>query len=148
MRLAVCLLLFNAAAAAPEEATVRRDAREILQYGVPRTATTLQYMTLWAYVCALSMDANVIKAHNLQPQLNRARKGAAPLFITHQTKGAVNKFGVPAEFRPGAWRETARTLERQWKLPEGAHPGWKSNVHTSSRGTASRRRRGMSPEWR
>ena len=47
--------------------------------------------------------------------------GHVPLFVTHVTEShARNAFGVPEDFRPDTWRETARTLERQWKLPAGA----------------------------
>ena len=64
--------------------------------------------------------------------LNDARRGA-PLFVTarttssnetggstHSKKGvALDRFSQPADFRLGAWRETARKLETAWHLPLG-----------------------------
>jgi hypothetical protein len=57
-------------------------------------------------------------------------KDGVPLFVTHVTSHSSNLEGNPLErrhtfdvskdFRPNTWRETARTLERQWKLPAGA----------------------------
>ena len=40
--------------------------------------------------------------------------------LEKRERATRNKYGVGDGFRPDAWRETARALEREWKLPEGA----------------------------
>ena len=40
--------------------------------------------------------------------------------LRKRERATGNKYGVGDGFRPDAWRETARALEREWKPPEGA----------------------------
>ena len=93
-------------------------AKRLVQYGIKRSATTLQWVIVEAYVCALGMDGHVEKLHDQAKALSMVKDGV-PLFVTHVTR-SLHTFGVSEDFQPNTWRETARTLERQWKLPAGA----------------------------
>lgn len=84
-----------------------------VQYGVPRTATTLQFISMRACLCAIGhTSAQVIKAHNLSRVINQARTGAV-LFVT-SGKG----FDSPSPYEP--WQFEARELENAWKIPKGS----------------------------
>ena len=93
-----------------------RNATRFVQFGAGRTATTLQWASVTAYICALGLDARVSKTHNLEYALLMAKRGS-PLFVTHQTSQNY-RFDVPESFQKGDWRKTRARLEKTWKLPE------------------------------
>ena len=69
-------------------------AKRLVQYGIKRSATTLQWVIVEAYVCALGMDGHVEKLHDQAKALSMVKDGV-PLFVTHVTPRLSNLKGKP-----------------------------------------------------
>jgi hypothetical protein len=103
----------------------------LVQYGQPRTATTLQFQILCASTC-LSHGANttcefncappppggrdrpaVCKYHSIERALRAANEPGASFFATANRTAPPDDASARDDGEP-AWRRTARALEREW----------------------------------
>ena len=116
----------------------RRRRREVVvTYGLPRTATTLQNFAVRAFLCAAKAEkATSKKTHTLE--LLQAHAKEFPGWRRFATESSFEHPGMskadPRRFGdlfgdgahdeggppPGAWNQTARQLERLWKIPVGS----------------------------
>ena len=108
-----------------------------MTYGLPRTATTLQNFAVRAFLCAAKAEkATSKKTHTLE--LLQAHAKEFPGWRRFATESSFEHPGMskadPRRFGdlfgdgahdeggppPGAWNQTARQLERLWKIPVGS----------------------------
>ena len=113
------------------------SAEVVVTYGLPRTATTLQNFAVRAFLCAAKAEkATSKKTHTLE--LLQAHAKEFPGWRRFATESSFEHPGMskadPRRFGdlfgdgahdeggppPGAWNQTARQLERLWKIPVGS----------------------------
>ena len=94
-----------------------------LQYGLPRTATTLQFITIQACLCALNhRSVKVQKSHNLTAWRRAVRDNTTAVFVT-STEGHSNESdrfvltGHDSTQAHEPWQVEARALENAWDIP-------------------------------
>ena len=92
--------------------------KSFLQYGVPRTATTLQFITVRACLCAIGhTSAHVSKTHNASSATRAGRIGTV-LFVTSGAHSPTYLFDSLRGHEP--WQVEARKLENAWEIPNAS----------------------------
>ena len=97
--------------------------KRFLQWGVPRTATTLQFVAMQACLCALGQTSvRISKTHiplsesSMTAKRDSVTAGDTALFVTSWSENKQFDSSQPRE----PWQVEARELESDWKIPHGS----------------------------
>ena len=96
--------------------------KSFLQYGLPRTATTLQFITIQACLCALNhTSVKVQKSHNLTWRGAVRANNTTAVFVTstegHSKRDTFVLTGHDSTRTHEPWQVEARALENAWDIP-------------------------------
>eukprot|EP00964_Phaeocystis_antarctica_P011239 scaffold6196_cov75-Phaeocystis_antarctica.AAC.1 len=96
--------------------------KSFLQYGLPRTATTLQFITIQACPCALNhTSVKVQKSHKLTWRGAVRANNTTAVFVTstegHSKRDTFVLTGHDSTRTHEPWQVEARALENAWDIP-------------------------------